>query len=515
MDSNSVPADVRWAIANWPDDAARGEVARFCERHGIGRTVFYKIRRIAERDGVMAAIEPGSRRPHVSPGRTDQAVIDQALAMRAWLIDNGHDGGPLSVIDRMRRAGLTPPSRATLARAFAAAGVSKKEPKKKPRAALRRFVYPAPNCCWQLDGFEWSLADGSPATILQLIDDNTRLDLGSLVARGETTKAAVQVVMDAIRVWGVPQKLLSDNGLAFNPSRRGFTGKLVEILKGLGVEPITGKPGKPTTQGKNERSHQPLQKWLNAHPPAQTLAELQALVDQWREDYNHQRGHQGLHADDGTLMTPWEAWQARAKAAEPVPPTPPLPPLPPSVHRPPVANVGPVSTTRPRRRHDQPDNGYGDATIKMNGQTKILGCLFYISTKLAGQKVHAIWNETTVEFFDHQGESIRTYPRPAQTGWYFGPRSPHGTPLKNWPRQPRSGQSGTVQRVVPRGGYVAALGNKFYVGTKHISHTITIRWDDTIIAITASDGTTLRTYPMPHGKGQWIGPRNTPPTTMS
>lgn len=26
MDSNHVPADVRWAIANWPDDAQRGEV---------------------------------------------------------------------------------------------------------------------------------------------------------------------------------------------------------------------------------------------------------------------------------------------------------------------------------------------------------------------------------------------------------------------------------------------------------------------------------------------------------
>ena len=33
MDSNTVPADVRWAIANWPENAERGEVSRFCERH--------------------------------------------------------------------------------------------------------------------------------------------------------------------------------------------------------------------------------------------------------------------------------------------------------------------------------------------------------------------------------------------------------------------------------------------------------------------------------------------------
>jgi len=60
-------------------------------------------------------------------------------------------------------------------------------------------------------------------------------------------------VATAIRRHGVPQRLLSDNGLAFNPTRRGFTGKLVDYLLGLGVKPITGKPDRPTTQGKIER----------------------------------------------------------------------------------------------------------------------------------------------------------------------------------------------------------------------------------------------------------------------
>lgn len=115
--------------------------------------------------------------------------------------------------------GLTPPSRATLARAFAAAGVSKAEPRKRPRAANRRFVYPAPTCCWQIDAFAWSLADGTPVAIHQVIDDHSRMAVATLVADGETAKAAVQVVSSAVRRWGVPQRLLSDNGLAFNPTR--------------------------------------------------------------------------------------------------------------------------------------------------------------------------------------------------------------------------------------------------------------------------------------------------------
>ncbi len=237
MDFNHVPADVRWAIANWPEDTERGAVMRFCERHGTSRSVFYKIRAQARELGPVGATEPGSRRSHHSPRRTDPVAGEHALAVRTWLVEQGLDAGPLSVADRMRRQGLTAPSRATLARAFAAAGVSKPEPRKRPRAANRRFVYPAPNCCWQIDAFAWSLADGTHVAIGQVIDDHSRMAVATLVADGETAKAAVLVVSTAVRRWGVPQRLLSDNGLAFNPTRRGFTGKLVSrSASGVGAD---------------------------------------------------------------------------------------------------------------------------------------------------------------------------------------------------------------------------------------------------------------------------------------
>ncbi len=62
---------------------------------------------------------------------------------------------------------------------------------------------------------------------------------------------------------------------------------------GLGVEPITGKPYKPTTQGKNERFHQTLFRYLDKQPLAGTLADLQAQVDSFDHIYNTQRPHQG------------------------------------------------------------------------------------------------------------------------------------------------------------------------------------------------------------------------------
>lgn len=525
MDFNHVPADVRWAIANWPEDAERGAVTRFCERHQISRSVFYKIRAQARAVGSVGATEPGSRRPHNSPGRTDEAVIEHVIAVRAWLVEQGLDAGPLSVHARMSRQGLTPPSRATLARAFAAACLSKAEPRKRPRAANRRFVYPAPNCCWQIDAFAWSLADGTPVAIHQVIDDHSRMAVATLVADGETAKAAVQVVSTAVRRWGVPQRLLSDNGLAFNPTRRGFTGKLVDYLLDLGVKPITGKPDRPTTQGKNERFHQTLQKWLNARPPAKTILALQAVVEEFDQYYNHERAHQAL---DG--KTPAEAWAATPAAPEPTA-EPRMPPIPPSARNTtpttkevatPASSVE-IPTTQPpptvrTRARLALHAATGNATLKVkqNGQVKSLSCLFYVATSRAGQQVHVIWDQTTIEIFTHDGEHLITYPRPETTGMYYGPRTArNGRPMKTTGQNSSAGVTGTAHRTVSKGGYVGVLASKFYAGYKRAGEQVSITWDATTVVITSAQGTTIATYDKPTERRGWHGPTETRPSTKS
>lgn len=177
---------------------------------------------------------------------------------------------------------MTPvPSTAALSRIFRDAGVARVEPRKKPRASFRRFVYPAPNACWQLDGTEYVLTAGRKCVIFQLIDDHSRLAVASHVAWGETSEGAIAVVKKGITAHRVPQRLLTDNGAALNPSRRGAVGQLVTCVTRLGVEAITGKPYKPTTQGKNERFHQTLFRWLDKQPLAGTLDELQQQVDEF------------------------------------------------------------------------------------------------------------------------------------------------------------------------------------------------------------------------------------------
>lgn len=119
----------------------------------------------------------------------------------------------------------------------------------------------------------------------------------------------------AIAEYGAPRELLSDNSGAFNQLRKGIIGAVEAFLAACGTLPITGLPGKPTTQGKNERSHQTLIRFLDANKPT-TLAQLNRRVSHYREHYNHRRPHQSLNRP-----TPAQAWKLleHTPASEPIP----------------------------------------------------------------------------------------------------------------------------------------------------------------------------------------------------
>lgn len=310
MKNDPVDPTIRLAIARWPDDAPRGAVTAFCTEHEISRKTFYQILKRARTEGQASALEPRSRRPKTSPNATSEALKDQAVAMRESLEESGWDHGPISVHDKMVKLGMQPPSVAVLARIFRKRGLIVPAPNKRPRSSFRSFRYPMPNACWQLDATKYVLEGGRKCVIFQLIDDHSRLAVASLVARTENGADAVKVFRAGVAAHGVPQRLLSDNGDALNPIRRGMTSELVAYANSLGVATITGKPYKPTTQGKNERFHSTLFKWLKKQPFAKDIAELQVQVDIFDQAYNTQRGHQSLEE----RRTPQEAWDATAVA---------------------------------------------------------------------------------------------------------------------------------------------------------------------------------------------------------
>ena len=102
--------------------------------------------------------------------------------------------------------------------------------------------------------------------------------------------------------------MLTDNSRAFNQHRFGHTSSTEAWLAAQGIRPISGSIKHPQTQGKVERSHQPVEAWL-ARRPATTLEELNATLAALQRYYNNDRQHQG----HGIGITPITVWDSIAK----------------------------------------------------------------------------------------------------------------------------------------------------------------------------------------------------------
>jgi transposase InsO family protein len=255
-------------------------------------------------------LEPRSRRPHHSPQRTAEAIEYEIIAVRKELDGLGHDNGAQTIAFHLeRRIGETP-SVSTIWRVLSRRGFITPQPHKRPKSSYVRFEADQPNERWQLDITHWTLANGTPAEILNQIDDHSRVAVGS-DARA-TFKAAdvVACFRRAAATWGTPAQMLSDNGAIFTGIPRGGGRVGLELeLTGLGVRFRHSRPYHPQTCGKVERFHQTQKRWLAKQPPARTLRGLQTQLDQFRAYYNAVRPHRALGR-----RTPLDAFNARPKA---------------------------------------------------------------------------------------------------------------------------------------------------------------------------------------------------------
>ena len=290
---------------------SRETVSAKCAVLGISRDTFYRYRRRFRERGLEGLLDESSR-PRSSPSMTPPAMVELIIALRGELAAGGWDDGARSIASRLRRAGVVGvPVERTVHRVLVREGLVDPQPGKRPRSSFRRFEHPRPNACWQLDGKQWRLADGSAVCLLRLIDDHSRLIMGTRVARSENSTDAWELFCACAGRYGPPAMLLSDNSLAFSARRIiGGMGTFEAQVRAMGTLPVTASAGHPQTCGKKERDWQPLIRWLTARGPAVTVSDLQRLVDAYDVLFNTDRPHQALDPD----QTPHERYTATAKA---------------------------------------------------------------------------------------------------------------------------------------------------------------------------------------------------------
>lgn len=287
-------------------------VRELCRRFGVSPTTAYKWLDRFEAGG-EAGLADRSRRPRGSPARTGAAMAAAILELRdkhpAWggrklrrrLLDLGHEGVPSAstITEVLRRHGRIDPAEAG------------------KHTAWQRFERAAPNELWQIDfKGHFALASGRCHT-LTVLDDHSRFAL-AVEACGDEREATVRQRLTAVfRRYGLPERMLADNGPPWGSAGEDAYTALEAWLIQLGVALGHGRPCHPQTQGKEERFHRTLLAEAIGSRSFRDLAQCQAAFSAWRQVYNLERPHQALG-----LATPASRYRASLRAFPEVLPEP-------------------------------------------------------------------------------------------------------------------------------------------------------------------------------------------------
>jgi transposase InsO family protein len=274
--------------------------------HGVSRGWLYKLLARYRREG-EAGLAPRSRRPHRSPSRIADLFEDEVVALRKELTDGGYDAGAETIHVHLSARHPECPSVPTVWRILRRRGFVTPEPHKRPRSSWTRFVAEFPNERWQADVTHVEVADGVVFEVLNVVDDHSRVCVGS---RAFVTVRGTDVVRNlhvAAATWGYPASVLTDNGLVFSTQRRHQMAGALEVeCLALGITTKHARPYHPQTCGKVERFHQTLKKFLAKQDPAESKKQLQAQLDRFVAYYNEVRPHRSLNR-----RTPIAAFRSR------------------------------------------------------------------------------------------------------------------------------------------------------------------------------------------------------------
>lgn len=155
-----------------------------------------------------------------------------------------------------------------------------------------------PNEVWAYDFIFDSCANGEQLKCLGIVDEFTR-ECVALVADGSIkAKRVIEVVQQAMQVYGTPAYLRSDNGPEF------IAKAIRDWLKQAGTDTAYIDPGKPWQNGTAESFFDKFRRECLDTEWFHCRKEAQVIIEDFRQQYNQERPHSSLG-----YLTPAEARQ--------------------------------------------------------------------------------------------------------------------------------------------------------------------------------------------------------------
>lgn len=415
------------------DGATVTDVAR---RNGVSRqTVHVWLKRYATHG--LPGLVDGSARPLSCPHQMAPEVEARIVEMRreepGW--------GPRSIGHQLDQEGVDPvPGRSSIYRCLVRHGLITPQSRKRKRSDYVRWERSKSMELWQMDIVGGVKIAGQPdAKIVSGIDDHSRFIISAHVVERATARPTCEALTLAMRRFGCPEQILTDNGKVFTGRFGPGTGEVLfdRICRENGIQHLLTKPRSPTTTGKIERWHKTLRVEFLTGKVFVDIADAQAQLDAWAEHYNHDRPHQSLG-----MVAPWE----RFRLAE-------------------MAPVEPVITTPV----DDPEAAMPVSASRKVGRT---GAISFASVRykagiwLAGETVEVVCDGGLVHLH-HRGVVIATHARRhdlAKQQQGLRRRARAGTKTRRTPSAAASAVS--VTRKVDSSGNVCFAGGSYRAGSK-------------------------------------------------
>jgi putative transposase len=247
-------------------------VTAICAQAKVSRKVFYYWWSRYQVEG-WSGLEEKQRARHEGP------ELDDALRRKVVKLRERYGWGPNKIAGHLNHKGFIIDHNVAY-RIIREAGLN--HPITEPRKTwgTKRFQREHCNSLWQAD-FKLCSDD---YWMISFQDDHSRFITGSVKIWSPTGENAILLLEKAVKRYGIPEQVITDQGTQFKPARGG-TSEFAMHCQELGIEHITASVRRPTTIGKIEAFHKAYQ------------TESHLFNQHWSfiRYYNYTRPHEGIN----------------------------------------------------------------------------------------------------------------------------------------------------------------------------------------------------------------------------
>jgi len=326
---------------------------------------------------------------------------------------------------------------------------------------------------WQMDIMGGvKLEGGRELKIITGLDDHSRFCVSAMLVPRPTARPVCEALAQAMRRYGVPEQILTDNGKVFSSRFGPGRGEVLfdRICRENGIRHLLTAPHSPTTTGKVERFHKTLRREFLAGRIFPSLEAAQEELDRWVAFYNTERPHQGI----GMVSPERRFALAGGEAVAPV--------LPEDAEREEAPDWSPGALRITRRVSD-------------HGRISLLGFAYHVGRYLAGEVVEIEMGDDGLLSVFHRSVLVATHARR-----HLLEKEPASwrAPLKARPKKAKPTGITVIRKVDPAGS-VSFAGSGYRVGNAYTRKNVEV----TLVGDTVQiffDGQLIRTHQARHDR---------------